>query len=170
MAGNTLLTGNGAIAAGDYKAVSWAGKTKQGKAVTISLSNAINLGDIDLSFAEKDDTVASLTFTACYTGSEADTSEPWSIIIEDGQTSGAEEILLGAGVFSIGGTPVALTRGGGSFKVTRENRRINADGDRGPVKGRIVCEGSEATLTLNALTFITGVADMYCGVTSATTT
>ena len=66
MAGNTIYSGNGSIVAGDYKAVSWTGKTKQGKAVTIAMSDAINLGDIDLSFAEKDDTVASITFTACY--------------------------------------------------------------------------------------------------------
>ena len=170
MAGNTIYSGNGSIVAGDYKAVSWTGKTKQGKAVTIAMSDAINLGDIDLSFAEKDDTVASITFTACYLGSEVDTSEPWSITLESGQTAGADEIVLGAGVFSIGGTAVALTRGGGSFKVVRENRRINADGDRGPVKGRIVCEGSEATLTLNALTFIKSVADMYLGITATTST
>ena len=170
MAGDTLYTGNGTIETSDYKAISWTGKTKEGKAVTISLSDAINLGDIDLSFVEKDDTVASVTFTACYLGNEATAVEPWSITLESGATAGASEIILGAGVFYVAGTAVALTRGGGSFKVVRESRRINADGDRGPVKGRIVCEGSEATLTLNALTFIKSVDALYYGITSTTTT
>lgn len=163
-----VYTGNGQIANGDYKSVSWVGKTKGGKSVTIAMTNAINLGDIDWSFAEKNDTVPQLIFTACYTDGATDPlAEPWTITLEDGLTSGVDEIILGAGVFSVAGTQIALTRGGGSFKVTREYRRINADGDRGAVKGRVVCEGSEATLTLNALEFITSVASLYPAITTA---
>lgn len=168
---NVLISGTGAIASGDYKSVSWTGKTKGGKSVTIALTNAINLGDIDWTFAEKNDTVPQLIFTACYTDGAANPLvEPWTITLENGITSGVDEILLGAGVFSVNGQTIALTRGGGSFKVTREYRRINADGDRGAVKGRVVCEGSEATLTLNALEFITSVATLYPCIATATTT
>ena len=41
----------------------------------------------------------------------------------------AQKIILGKGVFSIGDTPIALTRGGGQFTVEREVRQIEADGD-----------------------------------------
>lgn len=63
----------------------------------------------------------------------------------------AKTILLGEGVFTIGGKDIGLTRGGGQFTVTREYRRVEADGDRGPVKGRIRLVSSEATLTMNQL-------------------
>lgn len=53
------------------------------------------------------------------------------------------DIILGDGVFAIvtssGATAldVGLTRGGGQFVVEREFRDIEADGDYGPVAGRI---------------------------------
>lgn len=73
-----------------------------------------------------------------------------------------EEIVLGYGVFSIGTTDIALTRGGGSFKVERTYKQIQADGDYGPVKDRIRKDGSVATLTLNALELLaTNLPDMY---------
>ena len=160
------IKGNGAVADGDFKAVTYVGKTKSGKSVTISLTNAINLGDIDWTFAEKDDTVPQIVFTAAYAADATGTDEPWTVTLQDGLSAGTDEILLGVGTFSVGGVTVGLTRGGGSFKVTREYRRINADGDRGAVKGRVVCEGSEATLTLNALQFITKVASLYPAITT----
>ena len=52
-----------------------------------------------------------------------------------------EKILLGAGVVTIGTTPIGLTRGGSIFLVEREIRPIAADGDMGPVVGREVMEG-----------------------------
>lgn len=160
MATKTIY-GTGAVVDADFKNVKWVGKTKDGHDVEIALTNAINLGDIDWTFAEKNDTVPALTFTSAYTGDETDTTEPWTVKTDDATTAGKGEIVLGAGVFYIGSNQVALTRGGGSFKVVREFRRINADGDRGAVKGRVVCEGSEATLTLNALTFLTNLPDLY---------
>jgi len=73
-----------------------------------------------------------------------------------------ENILLGEGVFAINGTDVGLTRGGGQFTVTREYRQVNADGDRGPVKGRIRLVQSVATLQLNSLEIITdNLAKLY---------
>jgi hypothetical protein len=67
----------------------------------------------------------------------------------------AEKILLGYGVVSVGATPIGLTRGGSSFVVERELREIPADGDRGPVKGRIVIDTERAKLTVNALELFT---------------
>lgn len=160
--------GTGTITTADYKALKWRGKSKDGKAVVITLENAINLGDIDWTFAEKNDTVAQVVFTATYSNTDetaSTTTEPWEVEI-DGQASGAGEIMLGAGIFSIDDNDIALTRGGGSFKVAREFREINADGDRGPVKGRINMEGSRATLTLNTLQILTRLADLYVGVES----
>ncbi|KNY24846.1 carboxypeptidase-like regulatory domain-containing protein [Pseudobacteroides cellulosolvens] len=61
------------------------------------------------------------------------------------------DILLGEGVFSIGGVDIALVRGGGSFVIEREYRPIEADGDYGPVKGRIRKTKSVAKLALKAL-------------------
>lgn len=161
------LQGTGVIADADYKTVKWVGKTKGGKAVTIQLTNAINMGNIDFAFAEKDDVVAQVTFTATYGNTDAaatTTTEPWSVTYEDGVSAGAGEIMLGAGIFYIGSNAVALTRGGGSFNVEREYRQINADGDRGPVKGRIVMEASTASLTMNVLTVLTNMADLFTAV------
>jgi len=71
----------------------------------------------------------------------------------------AEKILLGYGVVSVGATPIGLTRGGSSFVVEREYREIEADGDRGPVQGRIVIDTERAKLNVNALELFTS-ADM----------
>lgn len=69
------------------------------------------------------------------------------------------DILLGMGVVSIDATPIGLTRGGSAFAVEREIRNIEADGDKGPVKGRIVIDSEIAKLTVNALELFTA-ADM----------
>ena len=160
----TKYIGTGAVDVADFKEVSWVGLTKGGNAVTIKLHNAINMGNIDWTFAEKNDVVPSIAFTACYenTDSASDsTIEPFEIEVNGTLTSGASEIILGAGKFYIGGTLVALTRGGGQFTVEREYREINADGDRGAVKGRVVMEGSRPKLTMNVLTMLTRVTSIY---------
>lgn len=59
--------------------------------------------------------------------------------------------MLGCGVVSVGGAPIGLTRGGSVFAVEREIREIEADCDRGPVKGRVVIDEERAKLTVNAL-------------------
>lgn len=159
----TKYRGTGTVTDADYKAVKWVGKTKGGKAVTVSLKKAINMGNIDWTFAEKNDVVAEIVMTAVYENTDTtsnDPTEPWEIEV-DGATAGASEIMLGVGVFYIGEEAIALTRGGGKFSVTREFREINADGDRGPVNGRIVMEGSRATLTLNTLQILTKLTELY---------
>ena len=166
----TKYIGTGEVISADFKAVKWVGKTKGGKAVTIELSNAINMGNIDWTIAEKNDIVPSIEFQACYTNTDsasASTDEPWSIEIDSATATGADEIVLGAGVFYIGTTAVALTRGGGSFSVEREFREINADGDRGAVKGRVVMESSRAKLTMNVLTMLTRLTDIYAAVAAS---
>lgn len=67
----------------------------------------------------------------------------------------AEKILLGAGVVSIGETPIGLTRGGSTFTVDRKYRNIEADGDMGPVEGRVVIDSETAKLEVNALELFT---------------
>ena len=65
-----------------------------------------------------------------------------------------DNIILGDGVFYLDEDPIALTRGGGQFVIEREYRPIEADGDYGPVKGRIRKIKSTAKLTLNALELV----------------
>ena len=84
----------------------------------------------------------------------------------------ADKILLGTGVFSVGGVPIALTRGGGSFNLERDFRDIEADGDFGPVKGRVVIDRAVPKLTVNGLDLFTP-ADLlkyYPGLANATGT
>lgn len=170
------IKGTGIVSNTDFKNVVFTGKTHGGKAVMITLKNAINKGNIDLTMVEKDDTVAQLVFTGTYSNTDAmvstaaDYEEPWEINYSGtAADTAAGTILLGAGVVSIGGVNVALTRGGSQFTVEREFRNINADGDRGTVQGRVVIDGSEATLTLNALTFLTNMANAFAAINVATT-
>ena len=166
----TKYIGTGEVISADFKTVKWVGKTKGGEAVTIELSDAINMGNIEWTIAEKNDIVPSIEFQACYDNTDsasASTIEPWSIEMDSATTAGASEIVLGAGVFYIGSTAVALTRGGGSFNVEREFREINADGDRGAVKGRVVMESSRAKLTMNVLTMLTRLTDIYSGIAAS---
>lgn len=160
----TTYIGTGAVSSSDFKAVKWIGKTKGGQDIIIELFNAINMGNLEWTFAEKNDVVPSIEFQACYTNTDSassSTTEPFAITTDDSTTAGASEIILGAGTFYVGGTQVALTRGGGSFVVEREFREINADGDRGAVKGRVHLESSRAKLTLNVLTMLTKLTDLY---------
>lgn len=160
--------GTGVVTSADFKTVKWVGKDKGGKAVTITIDNAINMGNLDWTFAEKDDTVAAIEFTGAYENTDGvatDTKEPWELEVE-GTTSGASEILLGAGIFYIGEDAIALTRGGGKFLVEREYREINADGDRGPVVDRVTMDRSVPKLSMNVLTILTKVADLYPAITT----
>lgn len=80
------------------------------------------------------------------------------------RASATHEIFLGEGVFYIGETPIGLTRGGGQFTVEREIRQIEADGDKGPVKGRNVIDKSTPKLVMNALQIIgENLPKMYPG-------
>lgn len=64
----------------DYKTVKWVGKTKDGKAVTIELLNAINKENIDWSMQDKNEIVAALTYEACYDDNNEEFVAPWSVI------------------------------------------------------------------------------------------
>lgn len=156
--------GTGSVSAADFKAVKWVGKTKGGVAITIQFEKAINMENIDWTFADKDDTVGKIVMTSVYSNTDeaSETNvEPWTVEVADDSVAGAAEIMLGAGIFYIGENKIALTRGGGKFTVEREYREINADGDRGPVEGRIVMDGSRATLEMNALTMLSKMTDLY---------
>ena len=86
------------------------------------------------------------------------------------------DIILGDGVFSIGGTStgggtaIALTRGGGNFSVEREYRLIEADGDYGPVKERIRLIREVAKLNMKNLEIVPANMDDYYPVASASAT
>ena len=72
-------------------------------------------------------------------------------------------IVLGRGVFKVDEISVGLTRDGGNFSVEYEYREINADGDRGAVKGRIVNEGARAKLAINHLEVLTQLEKFHPG-------
>lgn len=67
----------------------------------------------------------------------------------------ADKIMLGIGTVTVGATAIGLTRGGSVFVVEREIREIEADGDYGPVEGRVVIDREVAKLTVNALELFT---------------
>lgn len=62
-----------------------------------------------------------------------------------------KKILCGLGEVEIDGVSIGLTRGGATFTVENEIREINADGDRGRVKDRVVNDTIRPKLEVNAL-------------------
>ena len=138
----TKYTGAGVVAATDYKYVKWVGRTKGGQAVTIEMPKAICKSNIDWTFAEKDDVVPEIEFEGVYDDNNlasGDRTEPWTLTVADGVSAGNGEILLGVG-------------------------KINADEDPGAVEGRITQEAGRPKLKMNALQWLTRVADIYSGV------
>lgn len=79
-------------------------------------------------------------------------------------------IVFGRGVFKVDGQTIGLTRDGGSFKVEYNHRVINADGDRGTVKGRVVREEAKPFLSINHLELLTTPEVFHPGVKVDTTT
>ena len=161
-----VIKGNGGnIATTDFHEITWTGKTKGGNACKITLTDAINKGNIDWALAEKNEVVPALEFEACYNNADSQATEetacPWKIEIDGAITAGAKEILLGLGVFAIDGEDVALVRGGGQFTVEREFRDIAADGDKGSVKDRVVIDTERAKLSMNVLTMLKSIKSMY---------
>jgi hypothetical protein len=59
-------------------AVTWTGTTKDGRAVIITLQNAINMDNPDWALTDKEEIVAAITYTATYLESARKT-EPWKI-------------------------------------------------------------------------------------------
>lgn len=84
----------------------------------------------------------------------------------------ATKIMLGYGTVTVGGTAIGLTRGGSAFVVEREIRPIEADGDKGPVVGRITIDTEVAKLTVNALELFTAanMTKYYPAMTLTTST
>lgn len=81
------------------------------------------------------------------------------------------DIILGYGVFSVAGVDIALTRGGGQFTVERTNKEILADGDYGPVKGRIRKDASRAKLVMRTLEILAdNIPKLYPAMSSTGTT
>lgn len=70
-------------------------------------------------------------------------------------------IVFGKGVFKVDGELIGLTRDGGTFSVEYNNRIINADGDRGNVKGRIVREEAKAKMEINHLELLTSFDKLH---------
>lgn len=171
-------TGAGQVTVSDYRYVKWVGKTKGGKPVQIELPEAFCRSNPDWKFEEKNETVPEIEFEGVYTDDQLakdDRTEPWILTTPDDLKAGNEEIILGVGKFYVGATSadaklVGLTRGGGSFVVEREYRDINADDDPGSVKDRISKDTGRPKLKLNALQWLSKVADLYpCVTTKAAT-
>ena len=166
----TTYIGTGEVISADYKALKWVGKTKDGHDCIIEVDDALNMGNIEWTMAEKNDVVQNVEFQGCYSNTNTASSsntEPWRVTIDGATSAGAGEIVLGAGTFYINNAAIGLTRGGGAFNVEREFREINADGDRGAVKGRVVIESSRAKLSFNALTILTKLTDLYSGIAAS---
>lgn len=81
-----------------------------------------------------------------------------------------KNIALGKGIFKIDTTVIGLTRDGGNFTVEYEYRKIEADGDRGYVQGRISKDTAVPKLEINHLEVLTSIADKHPGVTEDTST
>lgn len=78
--GHTKITGKEDIEDSDYiDCVKWIGVTKGGKGVRIKIFNAINLENLDWSFVEKDETIATLTYEGCYEENSEKDYEPWDM-------------------------------------------------------------------------------------------
>lgn len=66
------------IVEGDYNDVKWVGKTKDGKAITINVENALNLDNLEWKLEDKNEVVPSIGFSATYDETTRDTT-PWNI-------------------------------------------------------------------------------------------
>lgn len=73
----------------------------------------------------------------------------------------SKNVVFGKGVFKVDGEVIGLTRDGGTFSVEYNNRVINADGDRGEVKGRIVREEARAKIEINHLELLTSFEKLH---------
>ena len=160
-------TGTGQVVDADFLEVKWVGESKGGNAVEIKIKNAINMGNIEWTYAEKNDIVPNIEFTSCYNNTNeasSSTEETWEVYVNGSISQAADGIILGAGKLYVDNTLIALSRGGGTFTVEREYRNINADGDRGPVKGRVRMEGSVAKLSMNVLTILDSIQKLYTSI------
>jgi hypothetical protein len=80
--GTAEITANTDIVDADYKVVKFTGTTKSGKSIIITLTDAVNLENVDWQLLDKDEVVAELTYTATYDPADR-TTEPWKIEFVD---------------------------------------------------------------------------------------
>lgn len=80
--GTAEITAKADVEDADYYTVTFTGTTKSGKTVIITLTDAVNLENIDWAFVDKDEVVAELTYTAAYDPTDR-TTEPWKIEFVD---------------------------------------------------------------------------------------
>lgn len=73
-----VLSASTDIETTDYAEVQWVGKTKGGASVTITLNDAINMENLDLSMVDKEEIVPTITYTSVYAENDR-TTEPWEI-------------------------------------------------------------------------------------------
>jgi len=73
-----IMNGTLVIAAGDYNDVKWVGATKDGKAVTIIVNNALNLSNLEWKLEDKNEVVPAIEWSAHYNESTR-TTPPWSV-------------------------------------------------------------------------------------------
>lgn len=77
--GTVKITGDNTIKGSDYQdEVTWTGKTREGKAVKITVKNAINLENLDWEMQDKSEVINKLTYNACFEEGVTD-EEPWEI-------------------------------------------------------------------------------------------
>lgn len=158
------ITGTGIVSNNDFKCVKWVGKSKAGNPLMIILPKAINIGTMEWAYADKGETTNEIVFTGVYEQKKLDAgdiSEPFELYCDSAQEQGSQEIILGAGVFSIDDKKIGLTRGGGKFSRNATFRSIECDGDRGDIEGRIVMDEARPTLSMTAVELITRVTDLY---------
>jgi hypothetical protein len=105
------------VADTDYSTVTWTGETKDGRAVVITLSNAINLEDIDWEMKDKDEVVPEITYTATYTEA-ARTTEPWSIVFATAAGDDATAPIM---------IPAAVPAGTWLYLTVGFNEKLHAD-------------------------------------------
>jgi hypothetical protein len=91
----------------DYHTVTFTGSTKDGKAVIVEVENAINLGNLELTFEDKNEVVPALEYTANYLES-AITTPPWVIKFGKGTSYSVAITVTSNGTDEIVGATVEM--------------------------------------------------------------
>lgn len=73
------MTGTLQIIADDHHDIEWVGKTADGKAITITVENAINLANLEWGLADKSEVVPEIDFTGTYLEAARETP-PWNVV------------------------------------------------------------------------------------------
>jgi len=69
------------ISSADYSFAQWAGYTKGGKAVVITVENAINLENMEWELIDKEEVIQELNYSATYLETARNTA-PWKILYD----------------------------------------------------------------------------------------